>query len=242
MALTDSLSAYWKLDETSGNRADSHGSNTLTDNNTVGSATGLLGNAADFEDSASEYLSCASNSSLQATTGITITCWVKLESKGSGDVQIVSKDTDTGREYTLFYRSSSDRFAFSRLDLVTDTLANTFGSPSTGVWYFLCAWYDPATGEQGISVNGTANTATATSGRTTGTSAEFRIGARQYPGFPGYFDGCIGEVGFWKRVLTSTDRSDLYNGGSGLAYPFTGGGGVVLPVLMHSHRQQGICA
>jgi hypothetical protein len=223
VALLTNLSAYWTLDEASGSRADSHGGNTLTDNNTVGSGTGILGTAADFEDGNSESLSCASNPTLQATAAITVTAWVKLESKGSGDVQIVSKDSASGREYTLFYRASSDRFAFSRLDLATDTLANTFGSPSTGVWYFLVGWYDPATGEQGISVNGTADTATATSGRTTGTSSQFQIGARQYSGFEGYFDGLIDEVGFWRgRCLTSTERATLYGAGTPPAYPFSG--------------------
>ena len=34
--------------------------------------------------------------------------------------------------------------------------------------------------------------------------------------------GRIDEVGFWKRVLTSSERSLLYNGGVGLTYPFSG--------------------
>jgi hypothetical protein len=41
--LNTSLTAYWNLDETSGNRADSKGTNTLTDVNTVTSATGKVG-------------------------------------------------------------------------------------------------------------------------------------------------------------------------------------------------------
>src|SRR3989304_4743325 len=34
--------------------------------------------------------------------------------------------------------------------------------------------------------------------------------------------GRIDDVGFWKRVLTSSERSLLYNGGVGLTYPFSG--------------------
>ncbi len=49
--------AHWPLDETSGTRADSVGSNDLTDNNTVLSATGMFGNAADFEATSNEWLS-----------------------------------------------------------------------------------------------------------------------------------------------------------------------------------------
>jgi len=37
------------------------------------------------------------------------------------------------------------------------------------------------------------------------------------------FDGLIDEVGIWSRALNSTEVSELYNSGSGLAYPFTTG-------------------
>ena len=43
MALTDSIVAYWKLEEASGSRADVVGGNTLTDNNTVTGNPGKLG-------------------------------------------------------------------------------------------------------------------------------------------------------------------------------------------------------
>lgn len=40
MALTDNLISWWSLDEASGTRYDSHGTNHLTDNNTVSSEAG----------------------------------------------------------------------------------------------------------------------------------------------------------------------------------------------------------
>ena len=54
MALTDNLIAFWQLEEASGVRYDSEGSNNLTDNNTVTSATGVVGDAAQFTRSNSE--------------------------------------------------------------------------------------------------------------------------------------------------------------------------------------------
>jgi hypothetical protein len=33
-----------------------------------------------------------------------------------------------------------------------------------------------------------------------------------------YLDGRVDNVGFWKRVLTAQDRTDLYNSGKGLDY------------------------
>ena len=49
--------AWWTLDETSGSRSDSHGTATLSDNNTVGYATGKQSNAASFVEANTEYLS-----------------------------------------------------------------------------------------------------------------------------------------------------------------------------------------
>jgi hypothetical protein len=42
------LISWWSLDEASGSRADKHGANTLTDNNTVLSAAGKKSNAGNF--------------------------------------------------------------------------------------------------------------------------------------------------------------------------------------------------
>lgn len=62
--LNDNLVAHWKLDESSGTRNDSKGANHLTDNNTVTSAAGKLGDAADFESSNSERLTLADNADM----------------------------------------------------------------------------------------------------------------------------------------------------------------------------------
>ena len=59
-SLFDDLVAYWNLNETSGDRADATGNgHTLTDNNTVGYATGKINNAASFVAANSGYLSIA---------------------------------------------------------------------------------------------------------------------------------------------------------------------------------------
>ena len=47
--LTDNLISHWKLDESSGNAADSHGSNTLTNNGSTPFVAAKINNGADFE-------------------------------------------------------------------------------------------------------------------------------------------------------------------------------------------------
>lgn len=72
------LISYWKLDETSGNAVDAHGSNTLTDENTVGSAVGKVLTGRSFVAANSERLSIPSNATLQTgDVDFSISLWIK---------------------------------------------------------------------------------------------------------------------------------------------------------------------
>lgn len=59
---SEGLAGYWKLDESSGNAADSSGNSlTLTNNGTTPFAAGKYGNAADFTPASSHYFSTATS-------------------------------------------------------------------------------------------------------------------------------------------------------------------------------------
>jgi hypothetical protein len=219
--LTTSLVSYWNLDEASGTRVDSFDANDLTDNNTVTQATGKVGNAAQFTRANSEYLSHADNASL--STGdidFTIACWVYLDSK-PGDMGIVIQSTATSRGYALKWENGNALYEFfvgnGSSGIIGDIEATTFGTPATGVWHFVVAWHDSVNNTVNIQVdNGTVDS-TSTSGAAGDSTADFNIGANA-SGTVQFFDGRIDEVGFWKKVLSSQERTDLYNGGSGNTY------------------------
>lgn len=238
MALTDNLISFWELEEASGTRNDSHGSNHLTDNNTVAAGTGKVGNAADFESSNSEYLSHASNSDLQTgNIDFSICAWANLES--NLDVQVVSKDDDaaSSRDYTLD-RGSSNNFRFYINGGGGGLIIVSSVEPSLATWYFVVAWHDATADTLNIQVNNGSVDSASTSGTAPEVSAaEFRIGAREYAGFEGYFDGLIDQVGLWKRVLTTQERTDLYNGGAGLSYAAMAPAG---PVARALHCRQAV--
>ena len=157
-ALTDNLVAWWTLGETSGTRFDCIGSNDLTDNNTVGSAAGIQGNAADFEETAQEYLKTNDNPEL--STGdidFSITAWVMLESKTVGnhrEIVVKGINNSSNLEYRLYYHTDLDRFVFEVADgtTLTDLANTTLGSPAIGQWYFLVAWHDAGGDTLNISV------------------------------------------------------------------------------------------
>jgi hypothetical protein len=216
--LTDLIS-YWKMDEASGTRADSvtGSANDLTDNNTVASTTGKISNAGSYVAANSEYLSRASNSSLQCgDIDFTFSCWIY--STAWATASLVTKDDDaaSSRDYTVDISTNVPRFYINGSVFVSGP-----ASLSDSNWYFIVAWHDAAANTVNIQVNNGTVQSTGTSGEVPHTSsAQFRIGAREYASFPDYFTGIIDEVGFWKRVLTADERTALYNAGSGLSYPF----------------------
>lgn len=238
MTLLDSLVSYWKLDEASGDAVDAHGSNTLTDTNTVTSAAGIIGNGRDFEVGNSEYFTIASNASLQTgDIDFTWAAWVKLESIPATHMGIMSQDGDAQRGPILFHRTTFNRFTFNVRRAGADVIcmADNLGAPSAGVWYHVVGWHDAAADQTGIAINaGTPNT-TATGGALDAVvTADFRIGSRVLAASPAYMDGIIDEAGFWKRVLTSDERVKLYNGGRGLRYPFNAGQQLINGGLLRS--------
>ena len=219
---TDNLVAWWSMDEASGTRADSHGSNDLTDHNTVGSATGKKSNAADFTSANSEALYIADNADLSfGDEDFTICGWVSLDSK-SASRAIVGKWHFSGssREYYLGYSSGPDRIAFfvsSDGTGNTSVSADNLGSPSTSTWYFVAAYHDATANEIGISVNaGAIDTTAHTTGANDG-SSEFNIGS--YNNHAGNFqEGQLDEICLFDKVLSRAEMDWLYNSGSGRAY------------------------
>lgn len=210
-------------------RVDDHGAGQLDDNNTVLSATGVVGNAADFEASNSEYLSAALTN-MGASPGdkdLTVVGWFRLESKGATrTLKSVDRGTTAGRSWRLEYNTTNDRFRFIAFGasnaVVGDVYANNLGSPSTATDYFIEAWHSATDNEVGIRVNnGTADTA-ATTGAMVANNTSLWFGAIGSGGSgstpASFHDGLTDESAIWRRLLTADERTQLYNSGSGYGW------------------------
>lgn len=221
--LKTNLIAWWDLDETSGTRADSHGSNTLTDNNTVLSVAGKISNGADFVEANSEYLSIADNTDLSmGDVDMAIACWVKIDDLGTHRI-LGKADTvnPAGMEYALQHATAGDLFGFVTSDGTTTTIleATTYGASTVDEWVFIYAYHDATANEIGISINGGTIDTAALSVGIQDSDAPFEIG-RHYGGSAGYLDGSVDECAIWKgRILTAAEVQVLYNSGAGIAYP-----------------------
>lgn len=251
-SLSTSLVSYWELEEIqtgSGvTRVDSHGTNDLTDNNTVGDATGIEGTGADIELSNSEHLSItdASQTGLDLSGDFTIQTWVKFESlpsNGAG-MGIITKDTlTTANAYFMsVFTSGGVVYAYNQVNRTTTDLVQNFAAwnPSTGVWYHLLLVYDASAGNLKFYVDNSllANNTDGTVTSIQNNSLPFSIGSHDGKRF---FDGVIDEVAVWSKVLSSTERADLYNSGSAIPYDAGGGGGGggsparrIIPVTFHA--------
>jgi hypothetical protein len=225
-SLFTGLVEYWNFDEASGNRAGAHAGLTLTDNNSVGSATGVggVGIAAQFNNASSHFLQRASQASLQTgNINWALNVWVYLDSK-SQSIAIGNKgSSNTVREWFLQYVQGTDRFRFLVYDgagnLTKNVSADAFGSPALNTWHMLTAQHNAVFNTASIHVNAATTDALSPGGGAAGTNTgPFTIGASVTPTFQ-YWDGRIAYVGFWKdRLLDAAARTQLYNAGAAVPY------------------------
>ena len=226
-SLFNNLVSWWTLDETSAGmapvvRLDSHGANNLADTGTTASAVGKVSNAGDFVPADNNYLSIADNASLSfADEDFALCAWVRLDAI-PGNMRIAGKyDSGAGnREYQLYYVGALARFRFtvsSNGVLATGVDADTLGAPALGTWYFIVCWHDSVANTINIQVNdGAADSAAHATGCNDNISP-FAIGADPV-GPAGVLDCRVDEAALWRRVLTASEKTALYNAGVGIGY------------------------
>lgn len=212
------LAAYYKLDEASGTRADSKGTNHLTDVNTVGQASGQLNDAASFVAASSEELTIASNASLElgADSSLLISAWVYLSNPTALVVNgVLAKGSGVVREYELAYVFGfAYQFAIYDSTGTQQTLSHTY-TPSANTWHFVCAWHDAVANTINLSVDNGTPTSQAHAGTWNATNT-LHIGANTAGQ---YMDGRIDEVGLWIGTIPSvSERTALYASGAGKAF------------------------
>lgn len=230
MALGTNLIAWWKMNEASGNRSDLVGSHTLTDVNTVGSATGKIDNGADFELSNSEYMyNTSTDFHITGANPFSISLWFKAESlPGSGTTGVFisnkKNNNSVGDCFKMMISSSTDGN-----EIFCQTWASGGGfltldtgvAVSTGTWYHL-VFVKANASDWKVYVNNSL-VAQSTSTRSNSSTAlnGISIGAedQEASGVSQYFDGVIDELGIWTKALDTTEIAQLYNSGTGITYP-----------------------
>jgi hypothetical protein len=209
--LTTGLVSYWTLNETSGARADSQGTNALAVSGTsVGSTTGKQGNAAVFTSGNMLY-----STATPSWPGLGIAGWIKIASVGPSNFQcVISQFGSTLQSFALLYDHGVGAFK-----LVVSPTGSTYSevdlpmSITFGTWYFVAASWNGTQLQLSVN-NGTVATA-AFAGPIYHSSDGLTLGY-----FGGNYSDCtIDELGIWSRALTATEVTQLYASGSGVTWP-----------------------
>lgn len=190
--LLNGLLSYWSLD---GNFLDPAGSKNGTGNN-VTFGSGKIGQAGVFSGSNSRV----TFSAVSVTNTFTISAWIYPTSDANSWQAILCQDTNNG----LFRRGGGAINYYPAGLSTTGTPLNTWShvvvrNTAGSMRFFINGVMD----SPNPTFNGTPNFVVMGDSN----SSE-------------YFVGNIDEVGVWNRALTDSEITQLYNAGSGNAYPF----------------------
>lgn len=213
------LLSYFKMLD--GN--DYYGSNNLVPAGNTTFVTGKVGNAAEF-DGTDDYLDGGDVLGFSRTSPFSLACWIEPDVTNSSRIIVSKKDFDADGAGYVWYCISGGKLRFiidgpggAQRILVQTT--NAVLSDNTYVHVVLT--YSGSSTAAGVTmyVNGssvalTTSTDNLASADTTN-AISFNVGGANDGASGADFDGEIDELGVWSKALSSTEVTDLYNGGSG---------------------------
>lgn len=217
---TNGLMAYYRLDETSGNRTNNFGTILpLVDTGSVGSDTGLYTNA--VLSGTSKYLSV---NGFPTPTGPDVTWAITLWIYPTDSLvaQHMITDRGSGGSLTAF---ALDRLANNKIEFFIGdcaggnvTIMTNSATVSANQWSLIYAAFNATNDTMYLSVNGAAPETTVKSfGGNICDSGTWYLGAwwNSLPGAGLNWVGRIDEMGVWNRTLTTNELADIFNSNAG---------------------------
>lgn len=174
------------------------------------------GNHAAYFNGNSQYL--ASDTTPETSVGASswaFAGWVRVDTLTPYS-PIWSNTDDTGG-FELFLDSTGRQF----MALGAPEGGSYINTPSSGTniiagkWYFINIWFDTSDRKLYLTVNDESNTfsnSVSSSASTVTTTEGYYLDSSVS------FVGAMDQWGFWKRVLTPSERSTLFNGGAGVSF------------------------
>jgi len=208
--LLNSLISYWKLDEASGTRADSQGTNNLSVTGSPVGVSSVINNGMQLNGSG-QYALATNNASLQVSGDFTFSFWIRFHSLVSD--YLIAKWDGVNNEYVFYFDSVSGfNFGVNLASVIVGSL------PALNAWSHVVGWYDSSDQKVRLRINDANTYVGSSTSATIQAATNFAIGIRSdltTPTVNADFD----EIGFWKRKLNAAEITQLYNSGSG--WPFS---------------------
>ena len=217
MALTTDLVSYYKFDENAASTtvADAKGSNDLTSSTNTSNlyySSGIINSAFDFNGTSDLINGTFS----QSFSSLSYSFWLAWDDSGTSNLQVLLESETTAKGLVYTGSGSTDSIAVRLNTTLSDALFES-AIPNANFHHYVITW--DGTNVR-LYVDGSEHTSSPISRAwSSPTFSSLNIASRS--GGSLYLDGKIDEVGIWSRALTSTEVTELYNSGSGLAYPFS---------------------
>lgn len=214
--LTTSLIAYYKLDESTGSNAlDFFSTHTLTDENAnTSTQTGKISGARGAFSS-TQRIDTGSLFTIGETTAYSESFWLWRNASISTNQDMLCWGSGGGggyRGYTYFDSGNTLKWLSEKVGGVNELTLDSATTIALQTWTHVMITHSTG-GAVFMYINnvqvatGTETTQAATDGPSFDLGSRFN--ANQLT------DGYIDEVGLWSKVLSTQERSDLYNGGAG---------------------------
>jgi hypothetical protein len=213
MALTDNLVSYYKLDESSGNAADSVGSATLTNSNTTYD-TGKINNGAISNGTSSRLYGTLPVDPDNYNAGFSISGWFYFNTNTNNQFALIIAESASWGSIIIGNDTSKLYYRFGTGVNPNGHLTST--ATPTGSWNHIVITHAGTSDKMylnGSVIDSSTGGTLANNGTT--------LNLLSNSGVNLFMDGKIDEVGIWTKELTSTEVTELYNSGTGLQYPFT---------------------
>lgn len=221
MALTTNLRAFFSEHA---NSNDSLATYNGTNVNSPTYTAGNLGNALTLASASSQYASMPNGVLPFGTNVYTVNIWLKITTlPASGTGMSLSMTARTGQGLLLYAFNNAGTYAITHSKPNVVDLNYTWTADTNWhMWTFTGDGSGMATYKDGnatpVATNANTSNIVAPSTDTIEFGA-YRSGGSIQAGW--YMEGQMQLIGVWDRAITTTEISQLWNGGAGFDYPFS---------------------
>lgn len=212
MALNDNIEFYLQCEESSGNLIDATGNGN--DGTVMGTlpnqVTGKINYGQQITHANGDYVSMGDI--LDGST-FTVNLWINFDAL-TQNYRIAEKNVGGSSGWRLMVRADGSlRYEVQEGANEYQQYSSAGAVSVAGGWYMITILRN-SDGDAELWINGVLSDSTANTTYATNNES-LVIGGYTY-----HVSGQYDEIGAWSRGLTQTEIEELYNSGSGLAYPF----------------------